>query len=129
MSETDQNLDDALAKDPKENALETVISNLEKKGDTEEHDEFIDVAEEDEKRDTTDYSGYTKADFVKKAEDLILNTNLKEGHDIFKKIRVLFDDAIKAERVIQIKEWADAGHEVREFKPTYDEQKEAFYKA
>jgi hypothetical protein len=129
MSETDQILNDALTNDPKENALEAAISHLEKKGDSEEQDEFIEVAEEEEKRDNTDYSGYTKADFVKKAEELVFNTNLKEGHDIFKKIRVLFDDAIKAERALQIKEWADTGNEVREFKPPYDEQKETFYKA
>lgn len=129
MSELDQNLEDALAKDSKDHELNTTISNLEKKGDSEEHDELADVHEEDEKKDTTDYSGYTKADFVKKAEELVFSPNLKEAHETFKKIRILFDDAIKADRVLQIKEWADAGHEVRDFKPPYDEHKEAFYKA
>ncbi|MES2617844.1 MAG: DUF349 domain-containing protein, partial [Bacteroidota bacterium] len=129
MSELDQNLEDALAKDSKDHELNTAISNLEKKGDNEEHDELADVTEEDDKRDSTDYSNFTKADFVKKAEELVGNTNLKDAHETFKKIRVLFDDAIKAERIILIKEWADAGHEVRDFKPPYDEQKESFYKA
>jgi hypothetical protein len=125
MSETNKHLNDTHV-DANDVALQNSIVHLEKKGDSEEHDEFADV--EEEKRDQTDYSGFTKADFLAKAEQLIDHPNIKEAHDIFKKIRILFDDAIKAERVIQVKEWADAGNEVREFKPAYDELKEKFYK-
>jgi len=106
--------------------LQKSLVNLEKKGDSEDHDEFADA--EEEKRDQTDYSSFSKADFLAKAEQLVDYPNIKEAHDIFKKIRVLFDDAVKAERVIQVKEWADAGNDVREFKPAYDELKEKFYK-
>lgn len=127
MTETNNHLNEPNMDDSQERALENKIVSLERKGNPEEHDEFADMDEE--KRDSTDYSAFTKADFVAKAEQLIYHPNIKEAHDIFKKIRVLFDDAIKAERVVQLKEWADAGHDVREFKPPYDEQKEKFYKS
>lgn len=125
MTETNKHLDDQHI-DANEQALAHKIVHLEQKGDNEEHDEFADI--EEEKRDMTDYSGFSKADFLNKAEQLVFHPNIKEAHDIFKKIRVLFDDAIKAERTVLIKEWADAGHDVREFKPPYDEVKEKFYK-
>lgn len=125
MTDTNKHLDDQHI-DTNEQALESKIVHLEKKGDSEEHDEFADA--EEEKRDLTDYSGFTKNDFLSKAEQLVYMPNIKEAHDIFKKIRVLFDDAIKAERVILVKEWADAGNDVRDFKPPYDEVKEKFYK-
>ncbi len=129
MTEIDKHsTPEILAQIPNENGLEINIENLEKKGDVEEHDELLEVIEE-EKKDSTDYSAYTKQDFVNKAQQLVNTTNIKEGHDVFKKIRVLFDDMIKAERIVQIKEWADAGNEVRDFKSPYDEQKELFYKA
>jgi hypothetical protein len=126
MTDTNNHLNDPNVDDASERVLETQIVHLEKKGDSEDHDEFAEI--EEEKRDQTDYSGYSKADFVKKAEELISHPNIKEAHDIFKKIRVLFDDAIKADRIVLVKEWADAGHDVREFKPPYDEAKEKFYK-
>ncbi len=125
MSETNKHLNETHV-DANEEALQKTIVSLEQIGDSEDHDEFADA--EEEKRDLTDYSGFTKADFLAKAEQLIYHPNIKEAHDIFKKIRILFDDAIKAERVVQVKEWADAGNEVREFKPPYDELKEKFYK-
>jgi len=112
--------------DANDQALENKLVSLEKIGDAEEHDEFSEV--EEEKRDQTDYSGFTKTDFLEKAEQLVFHPNIKEAHDIFKKIRVLFDDAIKAERIVLVKAWADEGNEVREFKPPYDEVKEKFYK-
>lgn len=125
MSETNKHLNETHV-DANEEALQKSLVNLEKKGDSEDHDEFADA--EEEKRDQTDYSSFSKADFLAKAEQLVDYPNIKEAHDIFKKIRVLFDDAVKAERVIQVKEWADAGNDVREFKPAYDELKEKFYK-
>lgn len=125
MTETNKHLDDQHI-DANEQALAHQIVHLEQKGDIEEHDEFADI--EEEKRDMTDYSGFSKSDFFHKAEQLVFHPNIKEAHDIFKKIRVLFDDAIKAERTVLIKEWAEAGHDVREFKPPYDEVKEKFYK-
>lgn len=125
MSETNKHLNEPHL-DANEEALEKAIVHLEKKGDTEDHDEFTE--DEEEKRDSTDYSGFTKSDFLAKAEQLVFHPNIKEAHDIFKKIRILFDDAIKAERIVQVKEWADAGNDVREFKPPYDELKEKFYK-
>ena len=125
--DTELNDKDILSPDHSDSHLESVITNLEKKGDMEEHDEIIEI--EEDKRDTTDYSSFTKVDFVKKAQALIDYPNIKEANDIFKKIRVLFDDIIKKDRVIQIKEWADNGNEVRDFKPGYDEEKEQFYKA
>lgn len=125
MSETNKHLNETHV-DAHDEALENAISHLEKKGDSEDHDEFFEA--EEDKRDQTDYSGYTKADFLAKAEQLVYHPNIKEAHDIFKKIRILFDDAIKAERVVLVKEWADAGNDVREFKPPYDELKEKFYK-
>jgi len=129
MTEIDNHsTEEILANLPKEQVLETTITNLEKKGDVEENDELLEVIEE-EKKDITDYSAYAKQDFVAKAQNLVNTTNIKEGHDVFKKIRILFDDMIKAERIVQIKEWADAGNEVRDFKSPYDEQKELFYKA
>lgn len=128
MTDKEQQLNDAhLDAHEQEKALESKLVHLEQKGDSEEHDEFAEADEE--KRDQTDYSGYGKTDFLHKAEQLIDFPNIKEAHDIFKKIRVLFDDLIKAERAVLVKEWADAGHEVREFKPPYDEVKEKFYKA
>lgn len=126
MSETNNHLNEQH-QDAHDEALEKAIVNLEKSGDSEEQDEFAD--EEEEKRDQTDYSGYSKQDFLSKAEQLVYHANIKEAHDIFKKIRILFDDAIKAERAVLVKEWADAGKDVREFKPPYDELKEKFYKA
>ncbi len=125
MSETNKHLNETHV-DANEEALQKSLVNLEKKGDSEDHDEFADA--EEEKRDQTDYSSFSKADFLTKAEQLVDYPNIKEAHDVFKKIRVLFDDAVKAERVIQVKEWADAGNDVREFKPAYDELKEKFYK-
>lgn len=128
MTDKDQQLNDPhFDAHEQEQALESKIVHLEKKGDSEDHDEFADA--EEEKRDQTDYSRYTKTDFLNKALQLIDYPNIKEAHDIFKKIRVLFDDVIKAERTALVKEWADAGNEVREFKPPYDETKEKFYKA
>ena len=125
MTETNKHLNDPQL-DANDQALENKLVSLEKIGDAEEHDEFSEV--EEEKRDQTDYSGFTKTDFLEKAEQLVFHPNIKEAHDIFKKIRVLFDDAIKAERVLLVKAWADEGNEVREFKPPYDEVKEKFYK-
>jgi len=126
MIDTNNHLNDPNVDDSNERVLETKIVHLEQKGDSEEHDEFSEI--EEEKRDQTDYSAFTKTDFVSKAEELVSHPNIKEAHDIFKKIRVLFDDAVKAERIVLVKEWADAGHDVREFKPPYDESKEKFYK-
>lgn len=125
MTETNKHLNDPQL-DANDQALENKLVSLEKIGDAEEHDEFSEV--EEEKRDQTDYSGFTKTDFLEKAEQLVFHPNIKEAHDIFKKIRVLFDDAIKVERVLLVKAWADEGNEVREFKPPYDEVKEKFYK-
>lgn len=125
MTDTNKHLADQHL-DANEQALENKIVHLEKKGDSEESDELLDS--DDEKRDLTDYSAFTKNDFLAKAEQLIFLPNIKEAHDIFKKIRILFDDAIKAERIVLVKEWADAGNDVREFKPPYDEVKEKFYK-
>lgn len=125
MSDNTKHLNDSHA-DANDEALLNAISHLEKKGDAEEHDEFAE--EDEEKRDLTDYSGFTKSDFLNKAEQLVYHPNIKEAHDIFKKIRILFDDLIKSERVTLVKEWADAGNDVREFKPPYDELKEKFYK-
>jgi hypothetical protein len=125
MTETNKHLNDPQL-DANDQALENKLVSLEKIGDAEEHDEFLEG--EEEKRDQTDYSGFTKSDFLEKAEQLVFHPNIKEAHDIFKKIRVLFDDAIKAERTVLVKTWADEGHEVREFKPPYDEVKEKFYK-
>ena len=125
MTETNKHLNDQQL-DANDQALEHKLVSLEKIGDAEEQDEFSEG--EEEKRDQTDYSGFTKTDFLEKSEQLIFHPNIKEAHDIFKKIRVLFDDAIKAERVLLVKAWADEGHEVREFKPPYDELKEKFYK-
>ena len=125
MTETNKHLNDPQL-DANDQALENKLVSLEKIGDAEEHDEFSEV--EEEKRDQTDYSGFTKTDFLEKAEQLVFHPNIKEAHDIFKKIRVLFYDAIKAERVLLVKAWADEGNEVREFKPPYDEVKEKFYK-
>ena len=125
MTDTNKHLNDPQL-DANDQALENKLVSLEKIGDAEEHDEFSEV--EEEKRDQTDYSGFTKTDFLEKAEQLVFHPNIKEAHDIFKKIRVLFDDAIKAERVLLVKAWADEGNEVREFKPPYDEVKEKFYK-
>jgi hypothetical protein len=125
MTETNKHLNDPQL-DANDQALENKLVSLEKIGDAEEHDEFSEG--EEEKRDQTDYSGFTKSDFLEKAEQLVFHPNIKEAHDIFKKIRVLFDDAIKAERTVLVKTWADEGHEVREFKPPYDEVKEKFYK-
>ncbi len=126
MTDTNKHLNDPNVDDASEHVLNTKIVHLEKKGDSEEHDEFSEI--EEERRDQTDYSSFSKADFVSKAEELVSFPNIKEAHDIFKKIRVLFDDVIKAERTQLVKEWADAGHDVREFKPPYDETKEKFYK-
>lgn len=112
--------------DAGDSELQSKLHHLEKTGDSDEHDEFSDG--EDEKRDLTDYSEFTKEDFVKRAEELIDLPNIREAYDIFKKIRMLFDEAVKADRAVQIREWADAGHEVRDFKPPYDELKEKFYK-
>ena len=125
MTDTNKHLADQHL-DANEQALENKIVHLEKKGDSEESDDILDS--DDEKRDLTDYSAFTKNDFLTKAEQLIFLPNIKEAHDIFKKIRILFDDAIKAERIVLVKEWADAGNDVREFKPPYDEVKEKFYK-
>ena len=125
MTETNKHLNDPQL-DANDQALENKLVSLEKIGDAEDHDEFSEV--EEEKRDQTDYSGFTKTDFLEKAEQLVFHPNIKEAHDIFKKIRVLFDDAIKAERAVLVKTWADEGNEVREFKPPYDEVKEKFYK-
>jgi hypothetical protein len=126
MSETNNHSNERQL-DANEEAIEKAIVNLEKSGDSDEHDDFNE--EDEEKRDNTDYSSFSKEDFLTKAEQLVFHPNIKEAHDIFKKIRILFDDAIKAERVILVKEWADAGNDVREFKPPYDEVKEKFYKA
>lgn len=111
---------------PDEKAIESTLIDLEKKGDSDEHDDELDI--EEERKDTTDYSTFSKDDFIKKAEELIFSTNIKEAHDTFKKIRLLFDDLVKADRTVLIKEWADAGNDVREFKPPYDEKKDKFYK-
>src|SRR4051812_41949501 len=127
MTETNNHLKEPNMGESHEHSLESTIVNLERKGNSEDQDEFADIDEE--KKDSTDYSAFTKADFVSRAEQLIDYPNIKEAHDIFKKIRVLFDDAIKAERIVQVKEWADVGNDVREFKPPYDELKEKFYKA
>lgn len=129
MTETNKDLSvDAINVNAanEEQLIETQLIDLEKKGDSEEHEEELELVEE--RKDLTDYTVFSKADFIKKAEELVFYPNIKEAHDIFKKIRVLFDDLIKAERVVLIKEWADAGNDVREFKPAYDEQKDAFYK-
>jgi hypothetical protein len=128
MTETNKPLNDDST-DSDEQALHKSITDLEKHGDSDDHsDEHNDADGEEEKRDATDYSSFSKEDFLKKAEQLVDYPNIKEAHDIFKKIRVLFDDSIKADRTIQVKEWADAGNDVREFKPAYDEVKEKFYK-
>src|SRR5574343_763003 len=100
MSETNKHLNETHV-DANEEALQKSLVNLEKKGDSEDHDEFADA--EEEKRDQTDYSSFSKADFLAKAEQLVDYPNIKEAHDIFKKIRVLFDDGVKAERVSQVK--------------------------
>jgi len=128
---TDQNKEQSieeinLKSNNEEHLIEAKITDLEKKGDTEEQEGEHDF--EEEKKDSTDYSSFSKEDFIKKANELIDAINIKEAHDTFKKIRILFDELIKSGRIVQIKEWADEGKEVREFKAPYDEQKDNFYK-
>jgi len=128
---TDQNKEQSieeinLKSNNEEHLIEAKITDLEKKGDAEEQEGEQDF--EEEKKDSTDYSSFSKEDFIKKANELIDAINIKEAHDTFKKIRILFDELIKSERIVQIKEWADEGKEVREFKAPYDEQKDNFYK-
>lgn len=125
MTDTTKHLTDS-AIDANDQALQNQLVSLEKKGDSDEQDEFLEA--EDDKRDLTDYSGFSKSDFVQKAEQLMSVPNINEAHDAFKKIRVLFDDMVKAERVDMLKAWAESGNDVRAFKPPVDELKDQFYK-
>ena len=62
MINPNNHLNDPNVDDPNEHVLETKIVHLEQKGDSEEHDEFSEI--EEEKRDQTDYSGFSKTDFA-----------------------------------------------------------------
>ncbi len=125
MTDTNKHLNDS-AIDAHDQALQNQLVSLEKKGDSDEQDEFLEADED--KKDHTDYSGFSKSDFVQKAEQLMSVPNITEAHDAFKKIRVLFDDMVKAERADLLKAWAEAGNDVRAFKPPVDELKDQFYK-
>lgn len=107
---------------------ESVIESLTKQGDdTEEENDLSD--DEDSQRDKTDYSSFSKEDFVNKANDLIHATEIREAHETFKKMRILFDDIIRKEREVMLKQFVADGNEARDFRPMADEHKNRFYQA
>lgn len=104
------------------------LSDLELAGNNAD-DEDADFDEHEPSVDKTDYSAFTKSDFVNKANELVFMPNIKEAHDAFKKMRILFDEIVKREREGLLQAFVAAGNEPREFKVPIDEQKNAFYKA
>lgn len=102
------------------------IEALEIAGNQQEEEES-DQEDEETIIDRTDYSNFSKNDFVVKAKELIFHTNIKEAHDSFKKMRILFDDIIKKEREQLLQTFVAEGNEPKDFRVPVDEVKVEFY--
>jgi hypothetical protein len=104
------------------------LNALELAGNMQEEDEQ-DVALEDTETvaDRTDYSTFSKNDFVQKSGDLVHSSDLNQAHETFKKMRVLFDDIVRKDRELQLKEFVEAGNEPRDFRVGTDDEKNKFY--
>ncbi|MCO6494975.1 MAG: DUF349 domain-containing protein [Bacteroidetes bacterium] len=94
-----------------------------------EHEEESDFEEAETVADRTDYSGFSKEDFVKKAKELVFSPSIKEAHESYKKMRLLFDDIIKKEREQLLKKFVSEGNEPKDFRVPVDEFKNEFYQA
>lgn len=105
------------------------INQLELDGDEQEDQEDENLYDGERQYDRTDYSSFSKTDFIKKAQSLIDSTDIKQAHDSFKKMRILFDDIIKTEREQLIQQFVAEGNNPRDFRAPIDEGKTAFYKA
>ncbi|MCZ2130231.1 MAG: DUF349 domain-containing protein [Bacteroidia bacterium] len=110
-----------------EEVEEKKIHALESAGNKHEEEDEFDESESNS--DRTDYSGFDKDDFVKKAKELIFAPSITDAHESYKKMRILFDDMVKSEREQMLKEFVAAGNEPREFRVPVDEQKNEFYQA
>ncbi len=103
------------------------LNELEKAGNETEIEADEHVNEDDTHTDRTDYSSFSKADFVRRASEIVHNPDIHLTHEMFKKMRLLFDDIIKKEKEIMIKKYVEEGNEPRTFSPPPDEQKHQFY--
>jgi len=105
------------------------IDALEQAGNHQDEDETMEIEDSEMHTDRTDYSMFTKEDFVKKANDLIFHPNISEANESYKKMRLLFDEIIKKERERSLQEFVAQGNEPRGFKPSIDPLKNEFYAA
>jgi hypothetical protein len=123
---------DQRVKDEDDNHLNQSIQKLESEGNIPDHDDDHgddDNSDDEHAIDKTDYTAFSKEDFIVKAESLIHHHNIKEANDAYKKMRLLFDDLIKTEREALLKQFVAEGNEPRDFRPPVDELKNKFYQA
>lgn len=76
---------------------------------------------ENETDESLDFSSLTKEEIIAKAEEALQAVDAKKANEKLNRLREALDALEIAERPAKIKEWADAGNDPREFKPTHDE--------
>lgn len=69
------------------------------------------------------FASFSKEQLVEHAQSLLHTTNVKQAFATLQEIRKAFDLILDQERPIQIKEWVNAGNEVKDFISPQDELK------
>lgn len=76
---------------------------------------------DDDTDDSADYSNLSKEEIISRAERTLHLANTRKATEILHLLRESLQALEQAERPAQIKEWADAGNDPRDFKPAHDE--------
>jgi hypothetical protein len=77
--------------------------------------------------EVANYSKLTKKECLQAAEELVQHVDTNFALRSFKALRVRFEELLKEQREEQIKEFADAGNDVREFQAPHDDAKDEFH--
>jgi len=95
--------------------------------DEDDHDE--NTANSDDEMNLDDFSGLTKEELAKHAEDYIHYPDVRKANLIFQKMRNYLDEILRKDRELQLINWVKEGNEARDFKASADEAKNNFYQA
>lgn len=78
---------------------------------------------EEESNSKDQFSKLTKIEIIELAETLIQTADIKAAYSNLLELKEAFEKISVAEKPIQIKEWIDAGNEMKDFVPPQDELK------
>ena len=81
---------------------------------------------EEESNSKDQFSKLTKIEIIELAETLIQTADIKAAYSNLLELKEAFEKISVAEKPIQIKEWIDAGNEMKDFVPHQDELKSIY---